>query len=84
MTTTNHSHLNFATPPRNQGQIVTMSYACDGENEQVVCRSHDASDGAESYAVTPLSNLVGAFEPWNSVPRFADGGLWTTVDQVAS
>jgi hypothetical protein len=77
---TNYSHLNFTTPPRNQGQIVTISYAVDGENEQVVSRSHDASDGTESYAVTALDNLVGKFEPWNSVPRFSDDGLWSAVD----
>jgi hypothetical protein len=77
---TNFDNLNFVTPSVNQGQIVTISYAADWENGQIVSRSFDASDRTGSYAVTPASNLVGEFDPINEEPSFRDDGLWTAVD----
>jgi hypothetical protein len=74
--TKNFDHLNFITPPENQGQIVDSSFAIDAEREEIVNRTFDGSDGSESYAVTPITNLVGKFEPWNHRPKFADDGLW--------
>ena len=47
MTTQTHK-LNFQTPPRNQGQIVTVSYATTGRGAQIE-RRHDASDGQLRY-----------------------------------
>jgi hypothetical protein len=46
--------LRFLTPPRNQGQIVEVSYAglYDG---RVLCKTYDQSDRSTSYAVADLS-----------------------------
>lgn len=79
MTTTQCSELKFVTPPSYKGKIVERSYAVDAGREEIVCRVHDASDGTTSYAVTPLGNLLGEFEPWNRVPSFHDDGLWEAV-----
>jgi hypothetical protein len=76
-----YSHLNFVTPPKNQGQIVTHSYAIDSEREEVVCRTHDASDQTTCYQVTGLDNLLGEFSPWNREPAFVDDGLWSAIDE---
>lgn len=79
MTTMQYSGLKFVTPPSYKGQIIERSYAVDADREEIVCRGHDASDGTTSYAVTPLSNLLGEFEPWNRVPSLRDDGLWEAV-----
>lgn len=49
MTDANHTiNLNFETPARNQGQIVTYSYATTPSGAEVE-RRHDASDGMVTF-----------------------------------
>ena len=61
------SSLTFHTPPENGGQIVTESYACDAENNQVVMRQYDASDRTtEYYASRALVDDDGDY--WNGAP----------------
>ncbi len=39
----------FLTPPENQGQIVTVSYALDAEAEVILEKIYDASDKSLEY-----------------------------------
>lgn len=64
--------LEFRTMPRDEGQIVEVSYACDEDG--VWCQIYDRSDGsvvhefAKYYAKASEAQLK--FEPWNgSLPR---------------
>lgn len=71
MTTTKLESLNYTTPPRNQGQIVEVSYAgvVDGSGSGwVVERTHDRSDNSISYRVGDW-NDDDEFMPWQSVPQ---------------
>lgn len=77
--TTQYSDLKFVTPPKNQGQIVEISFAIDADREEVVCRIYDRGDRTTKYDVTPLENLKGEFEPWNGEPSFYDYDLWERV-----
>lgn len=67
--------LSFHVPPENGGQIVTESYACDTENNQVVMRRYDASDRTTEYYVsTALVDDDG--DHWNGAP---DNKRWRKV-----
>jgi len=78
--------LFYHTPPENQGQIVTVSYASDGE--RVYRRTHDASDGSSVVwwlwweDVGLPDDVEPQFEPWNgedymSIPGDAE---WNRLD----
>lgn len=60
----------FHTPPRNQGQIVEVSYGASPDF--AVMRSYDRSDGDTTYFVAPwtkkLSSWWESVGPWNDVP----------------
>ena len=57
----------FHTPPENQGQIVTISYACgDG---MVFCRWHDASDGETRLYWRDMKNSDEDCDVWNHAPE---------------
>jgi len=62
--------LDFRTPPVNQGQIVEVSYAIDGDSDLVYRRRRDRSAGETTYQVADLEDLPGdeEFEPWQAVP----------------
>ena len=74
MTTQQAEELNFQTMPRDQGQIVEVSYACDAERGLLVRRSHDRSDRSTVYAAAEYDQDLPEhelrFEPWNGIlPR---------------
>lgn len=52
MATISFDGLKFVTPGENQGQIVTVSYACTCN--AIVRRTYDASDRTEVYSVAEL------------------------------
>lgn len=57
--------MTFHTPPRNQGQIVTVSYAAVEGN--VIQQIHDASDGSIRYYISEmLEDDQGDY--WNGEP----------------
>lgn len=57
----------FHTPPKNQGQMVTYSYA-SAEDGMVIQRVHDSSIGRTSYySSKALSNDDGEY--WNQAPK---------------
>lgn len=58
----------FVTAPEDQGQIIEVSYALDGEAQMVVRRSVDRSTGRTYYAVARFQDLHGDWEPWNEAP----------------
>jgi hypothetical protein len=64
---TAHTDGLFITPPRNQGQIVTRSYAIGDDGETIVEECHDGSDG--SRTLTAYAAPDAPFEPWNEVPK---------------
>lgn len=72
--------LSWITPPENQGQIVTESYASD--DEACYSRVHDGSDGSTSYYVARFGGKSAVpeswFEPWNGVPD-APGVTWERI-----
>ncbi len=43
--------MKFHTPPRNQGQMVEISYASDDEGAGIFKRVFDTSDGEEMFFV---------------------------------
>jgi hypothetical protein len=61
--------LRWVTPPRNQGQIVTVSYACTPEG--VWERTYDASDGSH---VVRFARWSARLERWaeSSGPQNSD------------
>lgn len=64
--------LVFDTPPKNQGQIVEVSYAYDIELDKVYKKIHDHSDNRVILEVADIP--VGhdfdknPIEPWNCEP----------------
>ena len=57
--------ITFCTPPVNQGQIVTVSYAA--AYPYVICCVHDASDGTTTYsAAKMLTDDDGDY--WHGAP----------------
>jgi hypothetical protein len=81
MNTNEFNHLNFIVPPENQGQIIEISFAIDGENEQVICREFDASDRTTCYSCTPIDNIQGEYRPYYTRPSFKDNGLFTAIEE---
>ena len=71
--------LRYYTTPRDQGQIVEVSYACDFERGLLVSRGHDRSDQSTSYSAAELDESVESqFEPWNGIlPKTT--GIWSPV-----
>jgi hypothetical protein len=58
----------FYTPPRNQGQIVEVSYTqIDG---QVIRKTYDRSDGSVVYAISK-AHVDDEGDYWNQEPRNA-------------
>lgn len=62
--------LTFHVPPSLQ-----VAYACDTENDRIVCRTTDRSREPNDplrgtvYHWAPIEALQGDFEPWNSEPE---------------
>jgi hypothetical protein len=54
--------LNFLTPPRNQGQMIEVSYAGDYQGN-VVKRVHDLSDRSTRYYIAPFDFEAGEEGP---------------------
>jgi hypothetical protein len=68
ITTTQAADLEYYMQPRDQGQIVEVSYACDPDRGLLVRRSHDRSDGTTVYAAAEIDESLeqdGDFQPWN-------------------
>jgi hypothetical protein len=60
------TEIQFHTPPRNQGQMVTVSYGA--AYPYVICREHDASGPQTKYSISRmLSDDQGDY--WNNAPR---------------
>lgn len=59
--------LDYRTMPRDAGQIVEVSYACDEDG--VWCRTHDRSDNSTVYHFGAYNARATEdqlrFEPWN-------------------
>lgn len=62
--------VNFITPPENQGQIVLVSYACDGD--YIYERTYDQSDRTTIVCVYEHPDTDQDWEPQNSVPSTGD------------
>lgn len=76
--------VQYHVPPENQGQIVEVSYGCDGD--YVYCKTFDQSDRTTSYARfehpdTPEQEFD--FDPWNGEPKLGDEVPFTK-DEVDS
>lgn len=67
--------LDFSVRPADQGQIVEVAYAADWENEVLVRRVTDRSDGSVVFACATIKD--GKFEPWNGV--LPDHGEWASI-----
>lgn len=69
--------IQFHTPPENQGQIVTYSYAyCENG---ILEHCYDGSDREESYALyeDPLyESEEENTDPWSGVPELGEE-IWT-------
>lgn len=61
----------FSVLPVDQGQMVEVAYAVEGESEVLVRRTR-YSDSDVTYECAPLSG-EGAFEPWNGELPDTDG-----------
>jgi hypothetical protein len=72
-----YSALNYTTPPRNQGQIVEVSYAVT--RDELVSRSTDRSDGTVQYQTADLCEVIGKLDLHNRCPSVPDD-CWDTVD----
>lgn len=62
--------LQFHTPPKNTGQIVTVSYAYDGQGG-IWQRRYDASDRTDEYTLyaDPLwTSVEENHDPWSDIP----------------
>lgn len=63
----------FITPPENQGQFVTLSYALDCDAEVILVSSYDAGDHSKVYyAYMYPDNDDGSWEPQNCVPELGE------------
>lgn len=51
--------------PEDQGQIVEVAYAIEGELERILRRTTNRSDASITLAIAHLADLEGDFEPWN-------------------
>lgn len=71
-----YSALNYTVPPRNQGQIVEVSYAITPD--EIVRRTADSSNGSITYETADLCELIGEFSPQNRVPS-VPRDAWTRV-----
>ena len=74
----------FITPPENQGQIVTVSYALAADEEAIIERTHYASDRTTRYdAYSYPENDDGDWAPWNGAPELGDhlGECSISVDE---
>ncbi|MCL4848714.1 MAG: hypothetical protein KJ066_19370 [Acidobacteria bacterium] len=65
--------------PEDQGQIIEVAYAVAGESELLVMRETDRSDGAVTYHVADLADVVGRLDLINEAPRVREGA-WRRVD----
>lgn len=61
-----YSDLSYTIPPRNQGQIVEVSYAITPD--EIVRRTADSSNGSITYETADLCELIGEFAPQNRTP----------------
>ena len=63
----------FTTPPQNQGQIVTVSYALADDTEIIIVRTHDAADNTTEYVAYEYpSDDDGDWQPWNYAPELGE------------
>ena len=76
-----HIAMTLHTPPRNQGQIVEVSYGW--VNETLYQRVHDRSDRSTHWYCATAEDEVDAYiesgrEPWNEEPAIE---TWTPCDE---
>lgn len=79
--TTRFANLKFTTPPENQGQMVTTSYAITEDGETLVERT-TRPDGPDAYRTADLTDDCMAavvIEPWNGAPR-VPADMWEDVE----
>lgn len=63
----------FTTPPENQGQIVTVSYALAADDEAIIESIYDASDRTQGYrAYAYADDDDGDWAPWNGAPALGE------------
>lgn len=61
--------INFHIPPANHGQIVTVSYGIDWEENVVYCHWYDASDKEEHWYYRDwMESIDGEADFWNGAP----------------
>lgn len=61
-------NVNYSTPPKNRGQIVTVSYGCDAD--YIYRRTVDASDRTTVYS--RFEHTEEVFKPWDRKPKLGD------------
>jgi len=68
----------YITPPENQGQIVIVSYASDGEGvlRRTVDQSGQRPTLIEHISWDAFLDHEPEYEPWNRAPRIPDDE-WT-------
>lgn len=62
----------FITPPENQDQIVTRSYAYDAESGVIVQFTHDARDGTVRFDAYADPDDGSDFAPWSGTPSLGE------------
>lgn len=67
--------MSYIIPPKNQGQIVIVSYRAI-ENG-VIERTYDASDRSELYRFATWDAVEGEYQPQNEAPTVREGA-WKT------
>jgi len=58
----------FITPPINHGQTVTVSYGLAADDEAIIRRTHDASDGTVIFEAFGYPRGEQDWAPWNGEP----------------
>lgn len=83
MTSSMMDHLDTLTwhvAPEDQGQMIEVSYALDGEMDRLWREEHDRSTRTRTLYCVDQDQIVGQCEPWNRAP--AVDGDWTVVAMV--
>lgn len=73
------------TPPENQGQILTCSYALDSDAEVILEKIYDASDRTTEYRAYkyPVDD-DGEWDPWNGTPELGRALGTCEIEEEAS
>jgi hypothetical protein len=81
MSTQKFDRVKFITPPRNQGQMVIISYGDDFEGAQLVERTQRPGE-PDTYRTADWTDDAMAdveFEPWNAEPGVPED-MWEDED----